>query len=223
MPLSIELVEQEKALDGKRVFISASIPDPSRWDGEFDALEITDAVVSLARALLTAGAKLVTAAHPTVAPLLLYVAAELPDVPRGSIVVYQSQLFTNVLPPATRRFEEEGFAELVWTPAVAGEGPDPTNRSESLDIMRHKMLAETDPDAAVFIGGMSGIRDEFELFEEICPGRPRYALGIPGGVARLLANEGSTEDAALNASLRSSRIYPSVWRQVVDDLRDRPA
>jgi hypothetical protein len=37
------------------VFVSASIPDPRRWEGEFDALEITDAVVALARTFLTAG------------------------------------------------------------------------------------------------------------------------------------------------------------------------
>jgi hypothetical protein len=34
----------------RTLFVSASIPDPDRWEGEFDALEITDAVVSLARA-----------------------------------------------------------------------------------------------------------------------------------------------------------------------------
>jgi hypothetical protein len=59
---------------GRTLFLSASIPDPERWDGEFDALAITDAVVALARTFLSAGWRLVTAAHPTIAPLLLYVA-----------------------------------------------------------------------------------------------------------------------------------------------------
>jgi hypothetical protein len=221
MPLSIERAEQDKTLSRARVFVSASIPDPERWDGEFDALEITDAVVSLARAFLTAGARLVTAAHPTIAPLLLYVAAELPDVTRERIIVYQSRLFTDVLPPATRRFEDEGFGVMVWTPAVPGEDPDSANRSQSLDIMRRQMLGEAEPDAAVFIGGMSGIRDEWELFGEVCPGRPRYALAYPGGEARSLADSQLTDDVALSASLSSSRIYPTVWRQVVDDLRSK--
>ena len=51
-------------LAGQAVFLSASIPDPSRWPGEFDALEITDAVVSVARAVLSAGAVLVTGGAP---------------------------------------------------------------------------------------------------------------------------------------------------------------
>ena len=56
---------------GRALFLSASIPDPERWSGPFDALEVTDAVVALARASLTRGYALVTAAHPTIAPLLL--------------------------------------------------------------------------------------------------------------------------------------------------------
>ena len=221
MPLRIDRAEQDKTLTDTRVFVSASIPDPERWDGAFDALEITDAVVSLTRTFLTAGARLVTAAHPTIAPLLLYVAAELPDVSRERIIVYQSRLFTDVLPPATRRFEEEGFGVMVWTPAVVGEDPDPANRTQSLDIMRRQMLSEEQPQAAVFIGGMGGIRDEWELFGEICAGRPRYAIGYPGGESRSLAETQLTDDVALGDSLSSSRIYPSVWRQVLEDLRSK--
>src|SRR5690242_534250 len=89
----------------RSLFVSASIPDPERWDGEFDALEITDAVVSLARVFLTAGWRLVTAAHPTIAPLLLYVAAELSVEGDRRISIYQSELFSEILPAATRRFQ----------------------------------------------------------------------------------------------------------------------
>ena len=101
------------------IFVSASIPDPERWDGEFDALEITDAVVSLARTFLTAGFRLVTAAHPTIAPLLLYVAAEFPSAATERVAIYQSELFTDVLPAATRRFEAEGVGRLEHTDLVA--------------------------------------------------------------------------------------------------------
>src|SRR5207248_3048115 len=106
--VGIEFTSMQLAPDRREsIFISASIPDPTRWEGDFDAFEITDAVVALARACLTAGFRLVTAAHPTIAPLLLYVAAEFPAAPSPRVVVYQSDLFADVLPSATRRFEAE--------------------------------------------------------------------------------------------------------------------
>jgi SLOG cluster3 family len=225
VPLTLDHAEPDPVVDGAPVFVSASIPDPARWQGPFDALEITDAVVALARSFLTAGARLVTAAHPTIAPLLLYVAAELPGVARGRIVVYQSEVFEDVLPPATRRFEEEGFGELVWTSAAPGETPDPDNRAESLYVMRRQMLAETEPQAAVFVGGMAGIIDEWKLFAADRPGSPRYPLGYPGGEARRLAETrlGEAPTDALDGLLTSSSLYPAVWRAVLGDLRNHLA
>lgn len=226
MPLTLEHADQDPVLEGTPVFLSASIPDPARWEGRFDALEITDAVVALARSFLTAGARLITAAHPTIAPLLLYVAAELPDIAPGRIVVYQSEVFEDALPPATRRFQEQGFGELVWTGAAPGDTPDPDNRTESLSLMRRQMLAETRPEAAIFVGGMAGIADEWTLFEADRPERPRYPLGYPGGEAGRLAETRlgrAPATEALDLLLADSSLYPVVWRAVLDDLRDHLA
>jgi hypothetical protein len=228
VPLTLDHAEQDAVFDDVSVFVSASIPDPARWQGPFDALEITDAVVSLARLFITAGARLVTAAHPTIAPLLLYVAAELPDVAIGRIVVYQSEVFEDVLPPETRRFEEEGFGQLVWTPAIPGETPDPDNWTGSLYAMRRQMLAETEPQAAVFVGGMAGVSEEWELFAADRPSSPRYPLAYPGGEARRLAEAqfggAATSDMhSLDRLLATSPLYPAVWRAVLRDLRDHLA
>ena len=73
--MSVDAVQQ--VLASKAVFLSASIPDPNRWDGDFDALEITDAVFAVGRAILSSCAHLVTPAHPTIAPVLLYIAADI--------------------------------------------------------------------------------------------------------------------------------------------------
>lgn len=199
----------------RAVFVSVSIPDPSRWDGDFDALEITDAVVSLARTFLTAGWRLVTAAHPTIAPLLLYVAAELPAEGGRRVSVYQSELFEDVLPTATRRFEAEGIGRVVWTAAAEGDRPLPGEWNASLEIMRRQMLADTAPEAAIFVGGMQGIFDEYELFSEMRPGRTRYAVGRPGGAARTLALESRS---ALYDQLLDGVVYPAIWRAVLEDL-----
>lgn len=206
---------QQRAVGPHAVFVSASIPDPARWEGDFDALEITDAVVALARAFLTAGFQLVTAAHPTIAPLLLYVAAEFPSVAAERVTVYQSDLFTDVLPTATRRFEADGVGRLIWTEAAEGDRPEPGAWDESLRIMRQQMLGETTPRAACFVGGMDGIQTEFSLFTELFPGRPTYPAGRPGGEARALAQR---RDSDLGRRLATEDSYPALWRAVLQDL-----
>jgi SLOG cluster3 family len=200
----------------RSLFVSASIPDPERWDGEFDALEITDAVVSLARVFLTAGWRLVTAAHPTIAPLLLYVAAELHAEGDRRVSIYQSELFGAILPTATRRFEAQGIGEIVWTEAVEGDRPVPGEWDRSLDVMRRQMLIETQPAAAVFVGGMQGIPDEYALFSELMSGCPRYAVGHPGGAARALALE--QPPSTLRDQLVLGAVYPALWRAVLHGL-----
>jgi SLOG cluster3 family len=214
MSLTFEEPAKLPGLDDVAVFLSASIPDPRRWQGDFDPLEITDAVVSMARVFLTAGATIVTAAHPTVAPLLMYVASELrPDA--HQVTIYQSALFDDVLPDATRRFEAEGVGTVVWTRAAPGDEPRPGSWDPSLNLMRRQMFAESDPAAAVFIGGMTGITTEWELFEEMFPGRPRYPLGPPGGEARRLV---PSANPSVRATLAEGRSYPAVWRSVAAHL-----
>lgn len=192
------------------IFLSGSIPDPDRWEGAFDPLEITDAVVTFARACLTSNYRIVTAAHPTLAPLLLYVAAEFPPSDEPSIVVYQSLLFGNVLPTETRRFEAEGVGQLVWTDAHDGDRPEPGCWDASLKLMRGRMLRETDPQGAVFVGGMEGIRSEFDMFSTLHHDRPMLAVRRPGGEAATLI---SSEMQSALLDLDQELTYPSLWRE----------
>ncbi len=219
MPLSFTKMQPEPT-GTESVFVSASIPDPARWDGQFDALEITDAVVALARTFLTAGFRLVTAAHPTIAPLLLYVAAEFPSEVEKRILVYQSALFTDVLPIETRRFEAEGVGRIIWTPAVEGDRPEPGHWDKSLYVMRHQMLSDTQPIAACFVGGMQGVDTEYRLFRDMFPERPTYPVGRPGGEARVLLHG---HDARLTSRLATDDTYPALWRAVLRDVYSLPA
>lgn len=207
-------------LQGRRVFLSASIPDPSRWNGPFDAFAITDAVVALARALFTAHGGLVTAAHPTIAPLILYVARELPEFRERdpSVLVYQSRLFEDVLPAETEELAAGGLAELRWTAAAPNEEPQPGRWDRSLELLRAQMLDETDPVAAIFVGGMDGILQEFEFFRRRYAERPTYALTRPGGAASGLVNN---SPETLAAALDSSSNYASLMRRVIEDIANR--
>lgn len=209
MPIDFRPMDSGSRDDQAVIFLSASIPDADRWAGDFDALEITDAVVSLARACLTHGYRLVTAAHPTIAPLLLYVAAEFPPDVATRILIYQSLLFDDVLPTATRRFEAEGVGSVIWTEATTGDLPEPGHWDSSLETMRTRMLEETAPVAGCFIGGMDGIPTEFAMFKSLFPGRPVYPVGAPGGEARGLVNADLREQLLLGRKLLSIQIRQS--------------
>jgi hypothetical protein len=198
------------------IFLSGSIPDPDRWEGDFDPLEITDAVAAFARACLTRGYRIVTAAHPTLAPLLLYVAAEFPAIKHAPVVIYQSLLFENVLPTATRRFEASGVGSLVWTEAVAGDQPRPGRWDESLAEMRTRMLTETEPIAAVFIGGMEGVREEYAMFKERYVNRPTFAVSRPGGEAARLHDPRA--DVHRSGDYDHGLSYPTLWSRFLDGL-----
>ncbi len=220
MALHVEPMLSKRPLAGRAMFLSASIPDPTRWDGSFDVLEITDAVVAACRAVLTAGATLVTAAHPTIAPLLLYVAAEFPresDSP-PTMITYQSRLFENMLPEATHRFIESGVGDVRFTPAEPGEEPIPSKSTRSLRTMREAMFDATQPSAALFVGGMEGIRDEYELLMARRPRPLAYAVGRPGGEASRLVADIDTE---LRGRLRDGDVYPSLFREVMQDISIR--
>jgi hypothetical protein len=206
------------AVEGRAVFLSASIPDPARWQGDFDAREITDAVVAACRAVLTVGGTLVTAAHPSIAPLLLYVAGEFPPQPAREprVITYQSALFEDVMPEATLRFAESGVGDFRVTPAADGDEPRPGRWDRSLRVMRETMFAQAAPVAAIFVGGMEGIRDEFDLLRETSPGTALYPLARPGGEAARLQS-GSERDT-VRELLSTSDVYPTVFREVMNDL-----
>lgn len=217
MELRSESMTGRPVLAGRSVFLSASIPTRERWDGEFNAREITDAVVAASRAVLTAGGVLVTAAHPTIAPLLLYVAGEFPPRASGeaSVITYQSSVFERVMPEATVRFRDLGIGEFRLTPAVLGDKAEFPLRNRSLLVMREQMFAETKPIAAIFVGGMQGIREEYELLDSVSPTPIRYPVGRPGGEAARLPQ---TVDGELAALLTSGDVYPTIFRAVLDDL-----
>lgn len=205
-------------LSGLSVFLSASIPDESRWQGSFRALEITDAVVALTRAVLQRGGRLVTAAHPTIAPLMLYVAAENDLAISNPVVIYQSAVFDPILPEATLRFEAAGIGRIVRTAAIANEPPNPALAPRSLEHMRREMMTTEAPAAAVFIGGMDGISAEYKMFRELRESSPTYAFGQPGGAAGELVLKSPQH---LTSMLTSSTVYPVLCRKVLDDLAGR--
>lgn len=165
---------------------------------------------------MTAGAVLVTGAHPTISPLLLYVAAEFPVYEgKPRVLIYQSALYKRIIPEATRRFEKQGIGLLRMVKSAPGEKIGSGPREASLRLMRERMFRETSPRAGIFVGGMQGISDELRLLRSTVPGSWSYPIARPGGESADLV-EFAPEP--LRELLTESAVYPTVARRIVEDL-----
>ncbi len=167
------------------VFLSASIPVLGRAGYDTaDPYLIREAVSALVEVVL--GRKLlVWGGHPAITPMV-WAAAESLGLDYGqSVRLFQSQFFEDEFPE-----DNERFRNVTFTEAVAN------NRNQSLQSMRRLMLQGYKYDAAVFIGGMEGIIDEFELFRQLNANSRVIAVASPGGTARTLnARVGSLFDS----------------------------
>lgn len=113
--------------------------------------------------------------HPAITPMVWAVCEDLGVEYAKAVLLYQSRMFADIFPEENRR-----FANVVYVDAVEN------NRSKSLARMRAEML--TGPfEAAVFIGGMEGVLDEYQMFRHLHPFAKVLAISSPGGAAARLA------------------------------------
>lgn len=199
-----------KGLGGRHVFLSASFPSGERGEEvrPFDASAIADAVSAIVRAVLLNEGKLLFGGHPTITPLVLMIGAEL-RVQRA-VDVFQSQWFGAQITRDTWTLEGSDVGTIHWTPRRA-------TLEESLGEMRRQMLGFVVPAGAVFVGGMSGIWEEYKLLGAMWPGVPRIPVGGPGGAAGKLPNTSEDVPAALRGRVGSRR-YPFLAALVVEAL-----
>jgi hypothetical protein len=193
------------------LFVSASLPHREPWVGHARPELITDAVVSFAREALSRGWQLVTAAHPTIAPLLLFVARDYGAKPleNSPVVIYQSKLFSEMFPREVSLFETEGIGRLILTDRIEGELAEFGSSEQSLELMREQLLRESLPDLAVFVGGMEGIGAEWDLVKKLVPRCQRVAVKSPGGAAANLGPDAVSD-------LDEARLYPALAQDVFD-------
>jgi hypothetical protein len=98
------------------------------------------------------------------------------DVDYGEWVrLYQSEHWHDQFPEDNRRFKN-----VTYTPDVN------RNREASLLSMRQTMFRDHEFIAAVFIGGMNGILDEYCLFSAIQPAARVVPVASTGGAAATL-------------------------------------
>lgn len=203
--MNLSIAKTGKALNGKTVFLSASVPSEERAVRynriEDAAFEIEQAVISLARAVFSEGGRLVFGGHPAISPLVAMVVgeyreprfAESGEGRRNSLVeIYQSRAFEGYVPDDTLLMYRLGYASIHWVDAVDDEHFDPNAPAQkmqcrsSLKRMRETILDTARPDVMVCIGGMEGLEDEVALALERGRSFPIYVLERTGGAAALL-------------------------------------
>lgn len=156
------------------VFLSASVPIPRSGDERHfetaDTVLIRDAVRSLAVYLAGKG-KVVFGGHPAITPLLVRTAETVRGIDADILRLYQSNFFAGRFPPENQKVKDAIYIEA--------EG----NLYDSLARMRRTMIEDTSICAAIFIGGMQGVLDEYQLFRQLRPTLPCLPIGSTGGAA----------------------------------------
>jgi hypothetical protein len=185
------------------IFLSAGVPDPKRgpqYAKTADTVAITAAVAALVH--VTLGRRLlVWGGQPAITPMIWVVAEGLGTDYGSWVKLYQSKHFEDEYPEDNQRFQNVTYTEDV--------GHD---RENSLRLMRERMFSDFNFTAAVFIGGMGGIVQEFDLLQQLQP----KATPLP-----VLSTGGAVHDVALRmgnvpADLRSDLDYIAVFHRHLD-------
>ena len=160
------------------IFLSASVPTKQPFDADARPQEIQAAISALAQVVL-GRKKLVWGGHPAITPLL-WAAAQAVGVEYAVAVdLFQSRFFKEEAFPR----ENKHFANVTYVEPVDG------NLVKSLKAMRLAMMTSTEFEAAVFVGGMEGILDEYSMFTATWPNATCIPIAQTGGAAMQLASD----------------------------------
>lgn len=168
------------------VFLSASIPDSRKahFIDHANTIDVTAAVRSLVYAVL-GRRRLVWGGHPAITPMVWSIAESM-GVDYGQwVTLYQSRYFEDQYPEDNARFQNVRYIEDFPPSPDLSEGD---RLKKSLRRMREAMFADNEFQAAIFIGGMGGVIDEFEMFGEVCPNARRIPVLSTGGATGRLAD-----------------------------------
>lgn len=201
------------------VFLSAGVPDPRRgpqYAATADTVAITAAVSALVH--VTLGRRiLVWGGHPAITPMVWTIAQDV-GVDYGRWVrLYQSRHFADEFPEDNERFQN-----VTFTDDVSGD------REKSLLVMRERMFSDHGFKAAVFIGGMGGITQEYEMFRRLQPDAAVIPVVSTGGATLDVAARAGPLDPDLAddldyVALMHRHLAVSVREERFKDPNDQPA
>lgn len=200
------------------IFLSAGVPD-SRRGAEYAKTADTVAIAAAVSALVhvTLGRRLlVWGGHPAITPMVWVVAEGLGLDYGGWVKLYQTLYFKDEFPEDNERFQNVTYTDDVNN-----------DREASLTLMRERMFKEHAFDAAVFIGGMSGVTAEFELFKAFQPEAKVLPVLSTGGAVLSLSDRVPTASSDLAddldyVSLFHRHLNVSVREQRYNRPEDQP-
>jgi hypothetical protein len=194
---------------GPRVFLSASVPLPSRNPVYFDTADviaIRDAVRALTMVVVERQIQLVFGGHPAITPMIRLQIAQTGTPVGERVVMFQSRYFKREFPHDNAAFEHVELVDAVQN-----------DRPASLQRMRRAMLAEPFI-VGLFIGGMEGVEEEYDMFLKSQPRVPAFPIASTGAAAAKLFER----DAALqreHPELRDELSYLSLMRDLINPTR----
>jgi hypothetical protein len=182
------------------IFLSAGVPDPKRgprYAKTADTVAITAAVSALVH--VTLGRRLlVWGGQPAITPMIWVIAEGLGVEYGGWVKLYQSKHFQNDYPEDNQRFQNVTYTDDVGN-----------DREDSLRLMRERMFVDFNFTAAVFIGGMGGILQEFDLLQKLQPNvAPLPVISTGGAVLDVAQRMGNVP-----ADLRDDLDYVSLFHR----------
>jgi hypothetical protein len=194
---------------GLRVFLSASVPLPSRNPTYFDTADviaIRDAVRALTMVVVEQQVQLVFGGHPAITPMIRLQIAQT-GMPVGErVVMFQSRYFERDFPQDNSAFEHVELIDAVQN-----------DRPASLQRMREAMLAEPFV-AGLFIGGMEGVEEEYCMFLHLQPGIPAFPIASTGAAAAKLF-DGNEALRREHPELRDELSYLTLMRDLINPAR----
>lgn len=181
----------------QEIFLSASVPIEGR--GDYFKTSNPFLIQTAVRELISAVIEhrtIVWGGHPAITPMVWQICQDLGKGLAERVVLYQSMFFDGQFPE-----ENAWFPNVIYTEKV-GE-----DLQQSIALMRRKMLGRVDLSAAVFIGGMEGITDEFHRFREFHPLALVLPVAAPGGAARGLAQTFAGRNGGRLDTLNFARLF----------------
>jgi hypothetical protein len=151
-------------------------------------------------------AQLVFGGHPAITPMIRLQLTRAGLSVGAHVVVYQSRFFEQSFPSDNAAFERVELVEAVRN-----------DRQASLQRMRESMLAGSF-DLGLFVGGMEGVEEEFDLFRRLHPGTPAFPIASTGAAAAKLFGRDSVLQSA-HPELRDELSYLTLIRDLVDAAR----
>lgn len=188
----------------KNIFLSASIPSPDRHPNYYDTADIIairDAVRAFATVVVPR-ANLIWGGHPSITPMINYILKLLKVDSKSHVTLYQSMYFENDFPS-----ENENIDNVIFTTSYP-------SLSESITHMRNQMILGNQFVAGVFIGGMEGINDEFEIFKKAHPLALILPVASTGAAAKQIFDSSNQYDGRL----LTDYAYMSLFNDLLSDV-----